>query len=68
MQFTFALRRDVKAGQLPRELARLTRLTTLVMSNNYLEGPLPADLGTLGRLKELDLSMNDITGEISQNP
>ncbi|CAM9180735.1 unnamed protein product [Ectocarpus sp. 13 AM-2016] len=55
---------NLQAGQLPRELGCLSRLKTLVLSDNKLEGPVPDMFGDLGRLAELDLSMNDLTGAI----
>ncbi|CAB9498930.1 receptor-like protein kinase [Seminavis robusta] len=53
-------------GQLPTELALLSKLTILnLRDNDYLTGTLPSELYTLTALEELNLSGNSFSGDIS---
>ncbi|CAB9504157.1 receptor-like protein kinase [Seminavis robusta] len=52
-------------GELPTELAVLSKLTVLNLMDNRLTGPLPSELCTLASLEELNLSGNSLSGEIS---
>ena len=51
-------------GSIPPELARLSRLETLVLERNTLAGSIPPELGELQDLKTLVLGVNDLTGPI----
>ena len=51
-------------GELPSELASLTRLSELDLSSNELSGQIPSELASLTRLSELDLSSNELSGQI----
>ncbi|CAB9498776.1 receptor-like protein kinase [Seminavis robusta] len=51
-------------GELPTELAVLSKLTSLNLMDNKLTGPLPSELFTLASLEELNLSGNSLSGEI----
>ena len=51
-------------GELPDELANLTQLTSLSLSNNGLSGPIPPELGDLASLEFLNLGSNNLTGPI----
>ena len=52
------------AGALPAQLASLTALTQLDLSQNRLTGTIPAQLASLTALTQLDLSQNRLTGTI----
>ncbi|KAJ4797665.1 Receptor-like kinase TMK2 [Rhynchospora pubera] len=54
-------------GNLSGWIGRMTSLTTLSLSHNYLSGPIPLSIRTLTRLVELDLSDNNFHGEITEN-
>ncbi|KAI3873158.1 hypothetical protein MKX03_002404, partial [Papaver bracteatum] len=51
-------------GVIPKELADLTSLTYLILSQNFLTGPIPAFLGNLSMLEGLGLSINSLTGTV----
>ena len=51
-------------GELPAELANLTELTSLVLSNNDLSGSIPSELGSLPNLMWLSLWQNVLSGAI----
>ena len=51
-------------GELPDELANLTALTTLWLSDNNLTGSIPPELGSLSNLEALYLYRNDLSGPI----
>ena len=51
-------------GELPAELANLTNLTSLYLSNNDLRGPIPPELGDLSNLENLSLQVNGLSGAI----
>ena len=55
------LSRNNLSGALPAEVRRLSRLTTLDLSDNHFTG-VPAEVGQLAQLEVLDLSNNPITG------
>ncbi|CAL0316013.1 unnamed protein product [Lupinus luteus] len=48
-------------------LAKLVKLQTLDLSNNYLNGIIPQSIGELVNLQELDLSNNHLSGAIPQS-
>ena len=50
------------SGEIPPELASLTRLEVLKLTNNQLSGDIPPELGNLHRLLELDLRGNPLGG------
>ena len=52
-------------GEIPPELADLTRLQYLDLRGNNLTGEIPPELANFEILKHLDLSENKLTGEIS---
>ena len=58
------LTRGDLSGAIPKELASLTDLTILQLSENKLSGAIPPELGQLTNLGTLDLSRNDLTGSI----
>ncbi|CAL9084966.1 unnamed protein product [Musa acuminata var. zebrina] len=51
-------------GEVPADLAQLTRLQSLVLVDNSLSGELPRELGNLARLKRLALAGNRFCGYI----
>lgn len=51
-------------GEIPPELADLSRLRVLDLRSNALEGTIPAELGRISGLEILDLAYNGLTGEI----
>ena len=51
-------------GEMPREIAYLTKLERLDIEDNNLSGILPPELGGLAELKRLDLSGNQFSGNI----
>ncbi|CAL9206621.1 unnamed protein product [Musa hybrid cultivar] len=51
-------------GNIPGELANLSRLTRLSLHNNRFTGEIPASLGRLPKLKFMDLSENHLNGKI----
>ncbi|KAL8528354.1 hypothetical protein ACS0TY_005967 [Phlomoides rotata] len=46
------------------DIGQLTRLKSLILSNNQISGSLPSSLGQLSSLESLDLSNNDLEGSI----
>ena len=52
------------SGEIPAELANLTKLQELSFSINTLSGEIPAELGNLINLQSLSLSANTLSGEI----
>jgi Leucine-rich repeat (LRR) protein len=52
------------AGEIPPELAGLTRLRVLDLRSNALDGAIPAELGRADSLEILDLAYNGLTGDI----
>ena len=51
-------------GEIPAELANLSRLEGLYLARNELSGSIPRELGDLSSLRTLMLFSNDLTGEI----
>ncbi|KAK1280799.1 putative LRR receptor-like serine/threonine-protein kinase [Acorus gramineus] len=51
-------------GAIPQELATLTNLKTLILTQNFLNGSLPDFLGNLTSLGFLNLAVNAFTGPI----
>ena len=51
-------------GPIPPQLAALTNLQRLDLSDNQLTGPIPPELGTLANLESLRLAGNQLTGPI----
>jgi Leucine-rich repeat (LRR) protein len=49
-------------GEIPAELAYLTKLNTLDLRYNHLDGTIPASLGSLVGLRYLYLNANQLTG------
>lgn len=52
------------AGQLPNEIAQLTRLNVIDLRWNELGGPIPDVISNVGSLVKLYLGSNDFTGSI----
>ena len=52
------------AGPIPPELASLSSLRRLDLSDNHLTGPIPPELASLSSLERLDLGHNHLTGPI----
>ncbi|XVF57810.1 hypothetical protein PTKIN_Ptkin07bG0012200 [Pterospermum kingtungense] len=52
------------SGDIPQELANLSRLGTLNLSMNHLTGKIPSGIGRLQWLETLDLSRNQLSGII----
>ena len=52
------------SGEVPAELALLTRLRVLDLRWNNLRGPLPDTFTNMPRLQEVWLASNELTGEI----
>ena len=50
------------SGPLPSELGMMTKLTFLVLNNNYLFGSVPSDLGRMENLTSLYLNSNVFSG------
>jgi len=61
------LRDSSLAGSIPNELAALTSLVTVDLSNNYLESTFPSDIGALTSLSELLLNGNSLTSPVPTN-
>ena len=57
---------DLK-GTIPRELGRLTKISTLDLKGNHLEGILPPELGNPTSLRRFDIRDNKLTGEIPRS-
>jgi hypothetical protein len=51
-------------GTIPRELAQLTNVKQLFMSQNKLSGTYPSELGEMTKLTDLILSFNQLTGTL----
>jgi hypothetical protein len=51
-------------GKLQRELAELSRLSTMIFSRNTLTGTIPTDFGRLSRLRFLLLNRNELGARI----
>ena len=52
------------SGEIPPELGRLSRLTTLALDSNRLSGGIPPEFGSLSNLATLRLGGNQLTGGI----
>ncbi|KAK9046193.1 hypothetical protein V6N11_052090 [Hibiscus sabdariffa] len=53
-------------GSIPKELANLSSLTSLVLETNGFSGTLPPALGNLPKIQRLHFSSNNFTGEIPE--
>jgi Leucine-rich repeat (LRR) protein len=53
-------------GTIPSQLAQLTRLTTLYLSNNQLKGTLPEQLAELTGLTDVHLESNQLKGTMPE--
>ncbi|XP_068654171.1 probable LRR receptor-like serine/threonine-protein kinase At1g56140 [Aristolochia californica] len=51
-------------GAIPNEIGNLTRLTNLILGQNFLSGPLPPSIGNLTRMQYLSLGINALSGPI----
>jgi Leucine-rich repeat (LRR) protein len=58
------LRKVNAHGKIPKDIALLSGLTTLIMNDNKLTGILPSELGLLTLLTELQLDQNQFSGSI----
>lgn len=54
-------------GQIPKQLGKLTSLTSLTLNGNQLSGDIPLELGLLAELGYLDLSANRLSKLIPKN-
>jgi hypothetical protein len=54
------------SGSMATELALLTALESLLLSQNHLKSTLPSQIGLLSELTNLDVSYNDLSGTIPQ--
>jgi hypothetical protein len=61
---TVAFYGGATGSTIPSEIALLTNLTYLFISNNRLKGTIPSEIGKLTRLTYLDFSINELTGTI----
>lgn len=52
-------------GEIPRELAQLSRLKSLVLSANNLSGSIPSALGQLSMLTQLRISNSNLSGSLA---
>lgn len=52
------------SGTIPKEIARLTKLETLLLTYNRLSGEIPEEIGHLIKLTQLSLDHNQLTGAI----
>ena len=59
---SLALQSNRLSGDIPRDLGRLTNLTSLILRDNRLSGEIPSDLGNLDNLVRVYLSNNPLTG------
>ncbi|RDY13855.1 putative LRR receptor-like serine/threonine-protein kinase, partial [Mucuna pruriens] len=53
-------------GPIPREIANITTLESLVLEFNQFYGDLPPELGNLPRIQRLHLSSNNFTGQLPE--
>ncbi|XVE53068.1 hypothetical protein DITRI_Ditri02bG0174700 [Diplodiscus trichospermus] len=53
-------------GSIPKELANLSNLTSLVLEHNNFSGNLPPALGNLPKIERLFLNSNNFTGELPE--
>ena len=51
-------------GEMPSEIAHLTKLESLSLSYNDLSGSMPPEIGNLTKLERLILNSNDLSGSI----
>ena len=63
-EFWIDLPNNNLAGELPKEIGSLKRLTHLLLSGNNITGTIPEEIGNLDRLTILELSSNSIEGNI----
>jgi Leucine-rich repeat (LRR) protein len=54
-------------GTIPKELATLTQLKSLIMHTNGMAGTIPSQFGQLTHLRNLHLSTNSLTGTLPPN-
>ncbi|KAJ3329034.1 hypothetical protein HDU76_008780 [Blyttiomyces sp. JEL0837] len=52
------------SGELPKSLAKLPKISTLGLWNNYIRGAIPAEYGNISTLSRLYLESNLLTGNI----
>ncbi|KAJ9179210.1 hypothetical protein P3X46_011023 [Hevea brasiliensis] len=52
------------SGEIPMQLASLTKVQNLNLSGNNLKGHIPLEIGNLKSLESLDLSRNELSGSI----
>jgi hypothetical protein len=65
VQYRWSESRNVLRGRIPPELALLSKLEVLDLSDHReLKGTIPPELGSLVNLKTLDLSGNQLTGPV----
>ncbi|TKY49231.1 leucine-rich repeat receptor serine/threonine-protein kinase [Spatholobus suberectus] len=53
-------------GPIPKEIANITTLESLVLEFNQFSGNLPPELGNLSRIQRLHLTSNNFTGELPE--
>ncbi|XP_022735326.1 probable leucine-rich repeat receptor-like serine/threonine-protein kinase At3g14840 isoform X1 [Durio zibethinus] len=53
-------------GLIPKELANISTLTSLVLEENRLSGTLPPELGNLTNIERMHLSSNNFSGELPE--
>ncbi|BAT93310.1 hypothetical protein LR48_Vigan05g017600 [Vigna angularis] len=54
-------------GSIPKEIANISTLQSLVVEANQLSGALPLELGNLPQIQRLLLSSNNFTGELPES-
>lgn len=51
-------------GPIPKEIGKLTNLTSLDLGSNQLNGSIPSEIGLLSKLRHLSLNENNLSGQV----